>query len=84
MQLNAGLCVPNEDRQVSALAGILYVHEYHSTIHTTSALELYFPLGVENIRDHVLLLLLCQTASELCFNTLRTKEQLGSSDDERM
>ena len=36
-------------------------------------------LGLESLHDNVLLSLLYQTASELAFNVLRTKEQLGTA-----
>lgn len=48
-----------------------------SSVQTNNCLNVYFQVGIENMRDNTCLSLLQQTMSETFFDQLRTKEQLG-------
>lgn len=48
-------------------------------MHNNCGIEIYYQTDMQTTHDNMLLELFCQIISEPCFNTLRTKEQLGES-----
>jgi len=68
-------------RVVALEAGVAYLHRcgVRNPHETNNALENYYQWGPDSAQQRALLLLLNQVASEPCFDTLRTKEQLGYS-----
>lgn len=46
-------------------------------MHNNCGIEIYYQTDMQTTHDNMLLELFCQIISEPCFNTLRTKEQLG-------
>ncbi len=65
------------DREVQLPEGRAYYYEAVNETHSNSALELYLQCGVQETRANMRLELLGQILHEPCFDTLRTKEQLG-------
>ena len=76
-----GLRAPDlpRHRVVALEAGSAYLHRcaVRNPEETNSALENYYQLGPDSAEQRAMLMLLAQVASEPCFDTLRTKEQLG-------
>ncbi|KAK0053563.1 insulin-degrading enzyme-like isoform X1 [Biomphalaria pfeifferi] len=64
-------------REVHLPDGCYYVHQEKNLVHESSSIEVYYQCGPQTTESNMLLELLCQVMSEPCFDTLRTKEQLG-------
>ncbi|XP_053623263.1 insulin-degrading enzyme [Plodia interpunctella] len=64
-------------REVEIEKGTWYLREAKNSVHKSSCASLYYSCGQRTSRLNVVLELLAQILSEPCFNTLRTKEQLG-------
>lgn len=62
------------------LSGGWYVYQQRNEVHNNCGIEIYYQTDMQNTHENMLLELLCQIISEPCFNTLRTKEQLGNSN----
>lgn len=56
-----------------------YVYQQRNEVHNNCGIEIYYQTDMQTTNDNMLLELFCQIISEPCFNTLRTKEQLGES-----
>ncbi|XP_078079642.1 insulin-degrading enzyme isoform X1 [Mustelus asterias] len=54
-----------------------FVYQQRNEVHNNCGIEIYYQTDMQNTHENVLLELFCQIISEPCFNTLRTKEQLG-------
>ncbi|XP_051778792.1 insulin-degrading enzyme isoform X2 [Erpetoichthys calabaricus] len=54
-----------------------YVYQQRNEVHNNCGIEIYYQTNMQNTQENMLLELFCQIISEPCFNTLRTKEQLG-------
>ncbi|XP_005991607.1 insulin-degrading enzyme isoform X2 [Latimeria chalumnae] len=54
-----------------------FVYQQRNEVHNNCGIEIYYQTDMQNTRENMLLELFCQIISEPCFNTLRTKEQLG-------
>ncbi|XP_006630449.2 insulin-degrading enzyme isoform X1 [Lepisosteus oculatus] len=54
-----------------------YVYQQRNEVHNNCGIEIYYQTDMQNTQENMLLELFCQIISEPCFNTLRTKEQLG-------
>lgn len=61
------------------LPGGWYVYQQRNEVHNNCGIEIYYQTDMQTTHDNMLLELFCQIISEPCFNTLRTKEQLGES-----
>ena len=48
-------------------------------MHPTQAVEVYYQCGIESTHCNMVLELLTQIIKQPCFDTLRTKEQLGKA-----
>lgn len=57
--------------------GCCYLFEKRNKIHDMSCIQVYMQVGLQDAHSNVLLELFAQILSEPCFDTLRTKEQLG-------
>ena len=70
--------IPRE-RVIGLESGVAYLHRawVKNPVETNSAVENYYQVGVDNVRDRAHLLLVEQILGEPCFDVLRTKEQLG-------
>ncbi|XP_038070879.1 insulin-degrading enzyme-like [Patiria miniata] len=64
-------------REIQLPDGCFYNYLRHNDVHTSSGIEVYYQTDVQTTRSNMLLELFCQIISEPCFDTLRTKEQLG-------
>lgn len=64
-------------REIKLVQGISYRFETENEFHKSSCVELYLQCGVQNDTANVLIDLASQILCEPCYNTLRTKEQLG-------
>ncbi|XP_068709633.1 insulin-degrading enzyme-like [Montipora foliosa] len=64
-------------REIQLPSGCSYLYEVQNEVHNNSSLEIYYQCDLQATKSNVLLELFCQIISEPCFNTLRTKEQLG-------
>lgn len=64
-------------REVEMEKGSWHVRETENGVHRSSCTSVYYGCGPCATRHNVTLELLAHTLSEPCFNTLRTKEQLG-------
>lgn len=69
--------------QLSVLAALLsggwYVYQQRNEVHNNCGIEIYYQTDMQATHENMLLELFCQIIVEPCFNTLRTKEQLGQS-----
>ncbi|KAK2572346.1 Insulin-degrading enzyme [Acropora cervicornis] len=63
--------------QLMSFLGCSYLYEVQNEVHNNSSLEIYYQCDLQATKSNVLLELFCQIINEPCFNTLRTKEQLG-------
>ncbi|TNM99655.1 hypothetical protein fugu_012688 [Takifugu bimaculatus] len=54
-----------------------YVYQQRNEVHNNCGIEIYYQTDLQATHENMLLELFCQIISEPCFNTLRTKEQLG-------
>nr|XP_043901577.1 insulin-degrading enzyme isoform X4 [Solea senegalensis] len=64
-------------REVQIPDGGWYVYQQRNEVHNNCGIEIYYQTDMQTTHDNMLLELFCQIISEPCFNTLRTKEQLG-------
>ncbi|TRY55891.1 hypothetical protein DNTS_029134 [Danionella cerebrum] len=64
-------------REVQVPDGGWYVYQQRNEVHNNCGIEIYYQTDMQNTHENMLLELFCQIISEPCFNTLRTKEQLG-------
>lgn len=62
------------------LSGGWYVYQQRNEVHNNCGIEIYYQSDMQNTHENMLLELFCQIISEPCFNTLRTKEQLGNTN----
>lgn len=65
------------------LSGGWYVYQQRNEVHNNCGIEIYYQTDMQTTHDNMLLELFCQIISEPCFNTLRTKEQLGEPTKHR-
>lgn len=56
-----------------------YVYQQRNEVHNNCGIEIYYQTDMQTTHDNMLLELFCQIIHEPCFNTLRTKEQLGKT-----
>uniref|UniRef100_A0A8C5MX61 Insulin-degrading enzyme n=1 Tax=Leptobrachium leishanense TaxID=445787 RepID=A0A8C5MX61_9ANUR len=54
-----------------------FVYQQRNEVHNNCGIEIYYQTDMQSTSENMLLELFCQIVSEPCFNTLRTKEQLG-------
>ncbi|XP_043912631.1 insulin-degrading enzyme isoform X4 [Protopterus annectens] len=54
-----------------------FVYQQRNEVHNNCGIEIYYQTDMQKTSENMLLELFCQIVSEPCFNTLRTKEQLG-------
>ncbi|XP_067091869.1 insulin-degrading enzyme isoform X1 [Osmerus mordax] len=64
-------------REVQVPDGGWYVYQQRNEVHNNCGIEIYYQTDMQSTHDNMLLELYCQIINEPCFNTLRTKEQLG-------
>uniref|UniRef100_A0A3Q0QWJ7 Insulin-degrading enzyme n=1 Tax=Amphilophus citrinellus TaxID=61819 RepID=A0A3Q0QWJ7_AMPCI len=64
-------------REVQVPDGGWYVYQQRNEVHNNCGIEIYYQTDMQTTHDNMLLELFCQIIAEPCFNTLRTKEQLG-------
>lgn len=64
-------------RELQVPDGSWYVYQQRNEVHNNCGIEIYYQTDMQSTNDNMLLELFCQIISEPCFNTLRTKEQLG-------
>ncbi|XP_008320371.2 insulin-degrading enzyme isoform X1 [Cynoglossus semilaevis] len=64
-------------REIQIPDGGWYVYQQRNDVHNNCGIEIYYQTDMQATHDNMLLELFCQIISEPCFNTLRTKEQLG-------
>ncbi|XP_034040067.1 insulin-degrading enzyme isoform X1 [Thalassophryne amazonica] len=64
-------------REVQVPDGGWYVYQQRNEVHNNCGIEIYYQTDMQSTHENMLLELFCQIISEPCFNTLRTKEQLG-------
>ncbi|XP_068182629.1 insulin-degrading enzyme isoform X2 [Antennarius striatus] len=64
-------------REVQVPDGGWYVYQQRNEVHNNCGIEIYYQTEMQTTHENMLLELFCQIISEPCFNTLRTKEQLG-------
>ncbi|XP_037127776.1 insulin-degrading enzyme isoform X1 [Syngnathus acus] len=64
-------------REVQVPDGGWYVYQQRNNVHNNCGIEIYYQTDMQTTHMNMLLELFCQIISEPCFNTLRTKEQLG-------
>ncbi|XP_062256437.1 insulin-degrading enzyme isoform X2 [Platichthys flesus] len=64
-------------RELQVPDGGWYVYQQRNEVHNNCGIEIYYQTDMQSTRDNMQLELFCQIISEPCFNTLRTKEQLG-------
>lgn len=54
------------------------MYQQRNEVHNNCGIEIYYQTDMQTTHDNMLLELFCQIIHEPCFNTLRTKEQLGT------
>lgn len=54
-----------------------FVYQQRNEVHNNCGIEIYYQTDMQSTSENMFLELFCQIVSEPCFNTLRTKEQLG-------
>ncbi|KYM97128.1 Insulin-degrading enzyme [Cyphomyrmex costatus] len=64
-------------REIKLEDGCHFLFEAENNLHKSSCTMVYYPTGLQSTESNMLLELLAQIIAEPCFNTLRTKEQLG-------
>ncbi|KAL0124001.1 hypothetical protein PUN28_006072 [Cardiocondyla obscurior] len=64
-------------REIKLEDGCHFLFEADNKWHKSSCTMVYHPVGLQSTESNMLLELLAQIIVEPCFNTLRTKEQLG-------
>lgn len=55
------------------------MYQQKNEVHNNCGIEIYYQTDMQNTHNNMQLELFCQIISEPCFNTLRTKEQLGEA-----
>ncbi|XP_012261292.2 insulin-degrading enzyme isoform X2 [Athalia rosae] len=65
------------NREVRLEDGCNFLYQIENKLHKSSCAEVYYQCNLQATESNMLLELLVQIISEPCFNTLRTKEQLG-------
>lgn len=55
------------------------MYQQRNEVHNNCGIEIYYQTEMQTTHENMLLELFCQIISEPCFNTLRTKEQLGEN-----
>ena len=55
------------------------MYQQRNEVHNNCGIEIYYQTDMQSTHDNMLLELYCQIINEPCFNTLRTKEQLGET-----
>ena len=68
------------DKRGMKLGDRLSVYRATNSVHKTSCVQAYYQAGVFSTRLNMLLELFSQIVEESCFDTLRTKEQLGYTE----
>lgn len=53
------------------------MYQQRNEVHNNCGIEIYYQTDMQSTSENMFLELFCQIISEPCFNTLRTKEQLG-------
>ncbi|XP_030424790.1 insulin-degrading enzyme isoform X2 [Gopherus evgoodei] len=66
-----------KDELKEALDGGWFVYQQRNEVHNNCGIEIYYQTDMQSTSENMFLELFCQIISEPCFNTLRTKEQLG-------
>lgn len=64
-------------REVKIPAGSCYCFTATNAVHSSCCVGAYYQIGMQSFRNNAILELFNQIVREPCFNTLRTKEQLG-------
>ncbi|XP_077114691.1 insulin-degrading enzyme isoform X1 [Ranitomeya variabilis] len=64
-------------REVQLPDGGWFVYQQRNEVHNNCGIEIYYQTDMQSTSENMLLELFCQIIAEPCFNTLRTKEQLG-------
>uniref|UniRef100_A0A8C5V742 Insulin-degrading enzyme n=1 Tax=Microcebus murinus TaxID=30608 RepID=A0A8C5V742_MICMU len=64
-------------REVQLPDGGWFVYQRRNEVHNNCGIEIYYQTDMQSTSENMFLELFCQIISEPCFNTLRTKEQLG-------
>ncbi|XP_018404393.1 PREDICTED: insulin-degrading enzyme-like, partial [Cyphomyrmex costatus] len=64
-------------REIKLEDGCHFLFEVENNLHKNSCTMVYYQTGLQSTESNMLLELLAQIIQEPCFNTLRTKEQLG-------
>ncbi|KYN00390.1 PREDICTED: insulin-degrading enzyme-like [Cyphomyrmex costatus] len=64
-------------REIKLEDGCHFLFEVENNLHKNSCTMVYYQTGLQSTESNMLLELLAQIIEEPCFNTLRTKEQLG-------
>ncbi|XP_044152189.1 insulin-degrading enzyme isoform X2 [Bufo gargarizans] len=54
-----------------------FVYQKRNEVHNNCGIEIYYQTDMQSTSENMFLELYCQIIAEPCFNTLRTKEQLG-------
>lgn len=75
--MEASLSFIRENIITFLFLGCKFLFEVENKLHKSSCTEVYYQAGLQSTESNMLLELLAQIISEPCFNTLRTKEQLG-------
>lgn len=72
--------VPSQNRRYREIQlpdGCYYMYQKMNQVHSSSCIEIYYQVGLQTTQANMLLELFCQVIGDHCFDTLRTKEQLG-------
>ncbi|KAG5331760.1 IDE enzyme, partial [Acromyrmex charruanus] len=64
-------------REIKLENGCHFLFEAKNDLYKSSCTVVYYPTGLQSTESNMLLELLAQIIAEPCFNTLKTKEQLG-------
>lgn len=60
------------------------MYQQRNEVHNNCGIEIYYQTDLQATHENMLLELFCQIIVEPCFNTLRTKEQLGQHLPEKV
>ncbi|XP_024120451.1 insulin-degrading enzyme [Oryzias melastigma] len=66
-------------REVQMPDSSWFVYQRRNEVHKDCSIEIYYQTDMQTTHSNMLLELFCQIIREPCYNTLRTKEQLGYS-----
>ncbi|XP_070539954.1 insulin-degrading enzyme-like [Ptychodera flava] len=64
-------------RELQLPDGCYYIYQRENAVHSNACIEVYYQTDLQSTRTNMLLELFSQIINEPCFDTLRTKEQLG-------